>query len=46
MTPFMVPARWSAVPKSVVRVMTGSAKDRLRYELVQRREPIAARDFF
>src|SRR5579864_8996141 len=30
-TPFIDPTRWSLVPKSVVSVMMGSAKDSLRF---------------
>src|SRR5216683_5954900 len=37
MTPFIAPTRWSLVPKSVVSVMMGSAKDGLRFRRRSRR---------
>jgi hypothetical protein len=32
-TPFIVPTRWSLVPKSVVSVMMGSAKEGLQFSV-------------
>src|ERR1700693_4634758 len=43
MTPFIAPTRWSLVPKSVVSVMMGSAKDGLRFRRCSRKTGRALR---
>src|SRR5580692_11907087 len=43
MTPFIEPTRWSLVPKSVVSVMMGSAKDGLHFKRCSRKTDRARR---